>query len=193
LLGPSCDTDAVADQRRSPRPTADPVVISTGNLPAALRAWLPEIRVPTYVFRFEGDAEATLTTSPDGRELVAFAHAVFGLLCLDPAIGHVVDMVVMPDQTIVRGPSMVNSSLAQFVATTTEAIRRFPFYGGDAEMDECTRAADILREQLVHIDPPAWETDSYWDTLYWDIGMCDFSPDFFDPPGGLENAGAAIF
>jgi hypothetical protein len=144
------------------------------------------------MFRFAADPEATLMTAPDGRELVAFAHNKFGyvVLCLDPATGQVVDLVLMPDRTVALGPAMVNSSLAQFVATTTEAIRRFPFHGDDADLDACAQAADALREQLIHIDPPAWEMDGYWDTLYWDIGVCDFRPGFFAPPPEPEHPSA---
>jgi hypothetical protein len=120
-----CDAGCVVDQPRIPWPSTDLVVVPMHGLPAALRTQLPEVRIPAYMFGFEADTEASVTTAPNADELVVFAHAGFDVLCLDPATGYV-DMVVDRDQTIVRGQSMVNSSLAQSVATVIESHPPLP-------------------------------------------------------------------
>jgi hypothetical protein len=56
-------------------------------------------------------------------------------------------------------------------------------------MDQCTDAANALRERLVTIDPPAWEIDGFRDELHWDIGMCNFSPRYFEPPAEPGDRG----
>jgi hypothetical protein len=81
-----------------------------------------------------------------------------------------------------RGPLMHNSSHQQFVATVHEATTCFPLHDDDPDTDGFDAAADNLRARLEPIDPPAWRPDGYWENLYWDITMGNYSPAEFDPP-----------
>ena len=126
-------------------------------------------------------AELASIRAPDGRKLICFGQRSYGVVCLDPADGRVVDMVMDSRGRIVRPPSMVNSSHRQFVATVREATARFPFHGDDPGIDLLT-VAGRLRAQLEPIDPPAWYPDGYWDTFYWDVSNGDYGPADFEPP-----------
>jgi hypothetical protein len=118
--------------------------------------------------------------APDGTELIQFGNYHGNLpICIDPVTEHVVDMVQAHGQ-IVRGPLLVNSSLALFLQMTSIATELFPYHADDPDAD-FQAAADELRVKLEPIDPPAWAQDGLWDTFYWDVTMGDYSPGEFEP------------
>ena len=173
----------MAERPRIPWPRFELVTLTGGSLPPHLAAACPALTVPSAgTGACEPRAELALIRAPNGQELIYFGDRTNELMCLDPATGQVVDMVAGYRGRIVRAPLMVNSSLSQFIATVREATARFPFHdaGPDADLDA---AADSLRAQLEPIDPPAWYSDGYWDTFYWDVSIGDYSPALFERAG----------
>jgi hypothetical protein len=122
----------------------------------------------------------TLMTDPDGQDLIQFGEVVSAqhVLCVHPATGQVVDMILNPGGAVLRRPAFVNSRLDRYIATVREATARFPYDDGSDGID-FGPVADELRRHLEPIDPPAWVRDQYWDTLYWDVAIGDYySGDF---------------
>jgi hypothetical protein len=159
------------------------VTVTGGSLPPRLAAVYPALAVPCGgIGACTPATELTLVRAPGGAELIHFGELSYGVMCLDPADGHVVDMVTDSVGVILRPPHLVNSSHGQYVATVREATARFPFHGDDPDID-LNAVAGSLRAQLRPIDPPAWYTDGYWETFYWDVAIGDYSPAWFESPG----------
>ena len=173
----------MSDRTLQPWPRFDLVPVSGADLPPPWAERYPTLHVPgeAAVCRYRSVALRLVTLS-DGRELLQFGEHPFTALCLDPADGQVVDLVVRTGGAIVRGPRLVNSSLEQYVATVREATARFPFDDGSGEDLDYDRAADSLRAHLRPIDPAAWEIDGHWDSFYWDITMGDWASYLFQQP-----------
>jgi len=172
----------VPERPRVPWPRFELVMLTGGSLPPRLAAAYPALTVPRGgIGACKPRAELALIRAPDGQELICFGDLTYQVMCLNPADGQVVDMVIDPRGRTVRPPLMVNSGLSQFVATVREATTRFPFHGDDPEID-LDAVADNLRAQLESIDPPAWYPDGYWDTFYWDVTLGDYGPAVFDAP-----------
>jgi hypothetical protein len=142
----------------------------------------PELLVPAYggICCPTTEPRLLLVSAPDGTELIRFGNYHRDPICLDPATGHVVDMVQARGQ-IVRGPLLVNSSLSQFLQTTKVATDLFPYHEDDPDTD-FQAADDELRARLEPIDPQAWAQDVLWDTFYWDVTIGDYSPIEFQSP-----------
>jgi SUKH-4 immunity protein of toxin-antitoxin system len=168
---------------RVPWPRFGLVTVTGGFLPPRLATVYPALTVPCGgIGACTPTTQLTLVRAPGGRELIHFGALSYGVMCLDPADGHVVDMVTGSLGDILRPPHLVNSSHGQYVATVREATARFPFHSDDPDIG-LDAVADSLRAQLRSIDPPAWDTDGYWDTFYWDVAIGDYSPAGFEPPG----------
>lgn len=98
-----------------------------------------------------------------------------------PSDGRVVDIVIGAMGEFARDPILVNSSLRRYVVTVDRATARFPYDDGSEEADLDAIAGD-LRAHLSPIDPPAWDSDGYWDSFYWDVTIGDYHSDLFKRP-----------
>lgn len=169
------------DDPLSPWPRFAVAHLSGEDLPPDLARRFPQLPVPSEgITGLAAEDRLTRVTAPDGTELIQLGHHLYGLVCLDPSNGQVVDMVTDGGR-VIRGPLMVNSSVDQFIQTTRAATELFPYHDADPDADT-EAAADALRAQLEPVDPEAWYIDGYWDTFYWDVAIGDYSPDQFEPP-----------
>jgi hypothetical protein len=67
------------------------------SLPRYLAAAYPPLAVPSGGIDVRvTTAELTVITAPDGRELICVGERRYIVMCLNPANGQVVDMVVDP-------------------------------------------------------------------------------------------------
>jgi hypothetical protein len=163
----------------SPWPRFATVELSGSDLPERLAAQFLRLVVPSKeIGGITAEPKLRVVLAPDGSELIQFGRYSYGPICLDPATGHVVDMVESRGE-IVRGPLLVNSSLEQFIQTTKAATELFPYHEEDPDGD-FEAAANALRARLEPIDPQAWSQDGFWDTFYWDVAIGDYSPSQFE-------------
>ena len=73
-------------------------------------------------------------------------------------------------------PSLVNSSLDQFIASVRAVSERFPFYSRDFLESEVDRVAEDLTEILRSIDRAAVADETtFWWTFVFDVRMGDFA------------------
>ena len=144
--------------------------------------------------RYKALSGLTLLEVPNYGPLVRFgSHMLCGAVCLDPRSGAIVDIGYVETETaylprgFIGSPSLVNSSLDQFITSVRAVIARFPYDSGeynsddvpdeviDRFWDECDRAVGEMREALRRIDPVAIYVDGFWETFLDDVQMGDFS------------------
>ncbi|GAA5198220.1 hypothetical protein GCM10023322_71100 [Rugosimonospora acidiphila] len=141
-----------------PWPRFATVELSGSDLPEHLASRFPRLRVPSQeIGGITAEPKLRVVLTPSGGELIQFGTYGYGLVCLDPDTGQVVDMVASRGE-IVRGPLLANSSLDQFIRTVKAATELFPYHDADPDAD-LEAAADRLRTRLKPIDPQAWSQD----------------------------------
>ena len=87
----------MAGHPRTPWPRLQTVQRTGGSLLPYLAAVYPPLAVPSGgIDSCVATAGLTLITAPDGRELICVRERRYIVLCLNPANGQVVDMVVDP-------------------------------------------------------------------------------------------------
>ncbi|MFD3682483.1 SUKH-4 family immunity protein [Streptomyces sp. NPDC058613] len=132
------------------------------------------LEVPTAMVGATYRAASALTRSApplEHRTLVRFGSTgLFGSILLDTVTGAVVKC-----ERDANHVSLVNSSLAEFVAVVKAVIERFPFYDSDSDDSEWASAARDVEGIVRAVDPGAFIQDGFWETLVNDIEIGDFS------------------
>ena len=175
----------MSDGPLPPWPRFELVTASGHGLPGQLAARYPVLTLPGEhgIRACTPATELQVMTAPDGEVLIVLGRFLFAPLCLNPATGQVVDLVVDQGGNVVRSQQLVNSTLDQYVRSVGEATALFPYHDEPDDIDALyaafTQAADRVRRRLEPIDPPAWYLDGFWDTFYWDITIGDYSPSQF--------------
>ncbi|CCH22000.1 hypothetical protein GCM10009848_50860 [Micromonospora lupini] len=85
-----------------------------------------------------------------------------GEFCLSLATGAV--HLIRPDLP----PNFVNSTLDQF-GQSARLTLRYERDLTEGDVDTYTDAAEQIRAGIARIDPAADETDTYWDSLYYEL------------------------
>ncbi len=155
------------------------------DFPRQLAAPLLERGAPKklLVQGYRAEDRLTLLDAPPYGQFVQFAKIGYSYsMCLDPRTGQVVVIFSVPGGS----PSLVNSSLEQFIESARFVIGRFPFDGGDGAAgndididslyDKWQTIADELAEPLRQIDPVAFaDENGYWRTFLDDVAIGDYS------------------
>jgi hypothetical protein len=131
------------------------------------------LEVPAAMVGATYRAASALTriTSLEHGTLVRFGSTgLFGSVLLDTVTGAVVQR-----ERDANHVSLMNSSLAEFVAVVRAVIERFPFYDSDSEDSEWVAAARDVEGIIRAVDPGAFIQDGFWETLVSDIEIGDFS------------------
>jgi hypothetical protein len=137
------------------------------RIPAAAREAFDALELPRNLFgRYRAASELAVVKGPSDRRIVRFGEfEPDGTICLDPAGGQVVSLVI----TTRRALRLVNSSLAQFSECVRGALDLFPYYRANADKREKAAAGTDLEARLIDVDPAALEGDGFWRTFVRDV------------------------
>ena len=74
-----------------------------------------------------------------------------------------------------HGIQFINSDILRFSKSVEWFSRRFPIAAvADSCIGDLDDEADALKRELMDIDPPCMDTDTFWETIYWDVTIGDW-------------------